>query len=58
MSLKIIMGNMFSGKTTELVRRLKRYDIIGKRIMVVTLIKIQGLHTKSYKHTITLDINV
>ena len=35
MSLKIIMGNMFSGKTTELVRRLKRYDIIGKRIMVV-----------------------
>ena len=35
MSLKIIMGNMFSGKTTELVRRLKRYKIIGKRILVL-----------------------
>ncbi len=35
MSLKIIMGNMFSGKTTELVRRLKRYKIIGKNILVL-----------------------
>ncbi len=35
MSLKIIMGNMFSGKTTELVRRLKRYEVIGKRILVI-----------------------
>ncbi len=39
MSLKIIMGNMFSGKTTELVRRLKRYQIIGKRILVVNSYK-------------------
>ena len=35
MSLKIIMGNMFSGKTTELIRRLKRYKVIGKRILVL-----------------------
>lgn len=35
MSLKIIMGNMFSGKTTELIRRLKRYKFIGKRILVL-----------------------
>ena len=35
MSLKIIMGNMFSGKTTELVRRLERYKIIGKNILVL-----------------------
>ncbi len=35
MSLKIIMGNMFSGKTTELIRRLKRYEIIGKKILVL-----------------------
>ena len=33
MSLKIIMGNMFSGKTSELIRRLKRYKVIGKRIL-------------------------
>ncbi len=35
MSLKIIMGNMFSGKTSELVRRLKRYQVIGKNILVI-----------------------
>ena len=35
MSLKIIMGNMFSGKTSELIRRLKRYKVIGKRILVI-----------------------
>jgi len=29
------MGNMFSGKTSELIRRLKRYKIIGKKIVVI-----------------------
>jgi len=29
------MGNMFSGKTSELVRRLKRYEVIGKSILVI-----------------------
>ena len=35
MGLTIIMGNMFSGKTSELIRRLKRYKIIGKKIVVI-----------------------
>jgi thymidine kinase len=35
MGLHIIMGNMFSGKTTETIRRLKRYKVIGKNIMVI-----------------------
>jgi len=35
MSLRIIMGNMFSGKTTELIRVLKRYNSIGKKILVI-----------------------
>ena len=35
MGLTIIMGNMFSGKTSELIRRLKRYRIIGKKIVVI-----------------------
>src|SRR6056300_2067824 len=35
MGLTIIMGNMFSGKTSELIRRLKRYNIIGKKIVVI-----------------------
>lgn len=35
MSLKIVMGNMFSGKTSELIRRLKRYNVINKKVLVV-----------------------
>lgn len=39
MSLSIIMGNMFSGKTSELIRRLKRLKVIGKNILVVNSAK-------------------
>jgi thymidine kinase len=39
MGLTIIMGNMFSGKTSELIRRLKRYRIIGKKIVVINSTK-------------------
>lgn len=35
MGLSIIMGNMFSGKTSELIRRLKRLRVLEKRILVV-----------------------
>ena len=35
MSVSVIIGNMFSGKTSELIRRLKRYKVIGKRVLVV-----------------------
>jgi thymidine kinase len=33
------MGNMFSGKTSELIRRLKRYKVIGKKIVVINSTK-------------------
>jgi thymidine kinase len=29
------MGNMFSGKTSEMIRRLKRFRVIGKKIVVI-----------------------
>lgn len=35
MSLRIIMGNMFSGKTSEMIRRLKRYMVIHKNVVVI-----------------------
>ena len=35
MSLEIIIGGMFSGKTSEMIRRLKRYQIINKKILVI-----------------------
>jgi thymidine kinase len=37
-SLDIIVGNMFSGKTTELMRRINRESSIQKRILVVNYI--------------------
>lgn len=39
MGLSIIMGNMFSGKTSELIRRLKRLKIINKKILVINSAK-------------------
>ena len=39
MCLEIIIGNMFSGKTSELIRRLKRYKILGKKIVVINSAK-------------------
>ena len=37
--LEIIMGNMFSGKSTELIRRLKRHQAIGTSILVINSAK-------------------
>ena len=39
MSLEIITGNMFSGKTSELIRRLKRYRLLYDRVVVVNSVK-------------------
>lgn len=39
MGLSIIFGNMFSGKTSELIRRLKRLKVIGKNILVINSAK-------------------
>ena len=37
--LEIIMGNMFSGKSTELMRRLRRHQAIGTPILVINSAK-------------------
>jgi len=49
MGLSIIMGNMFSGKTSELIRRLKRLKVIGKDIMVVNSAKDVRSHEEVLK---------
>ena len=54
MSLKIIMGNMFSGKTSELVRRLKRYEVIGKKILVINSSK----DTRCMEHVLRTHDNM
>ena len=35
MSLELILGSMYSGKTTELLRRVRRFQSIGKRVLVL-----------------------
>ena len=35
MSLTVIFGSMYSGKTTELIRRITRYQSIQKRVLVI-----------------------
>ena len=37
--LEIIMGNMFSGKSSELIRRLRRHKVIGNEILVINSAK-------------------
>ena len=32
--IEVICGSMFSGKTEELIRRLKKAEIAGKKIMI------------------------
>jgi len=38
-SIEVIFGPMFSGKTTELLRRIKRHTIAGRRCLVVKYVK-------------------
>ena len=33
--LEIILGPMFSGKSTELLRRISRYEAIGKKVLLI-----------------------
>ena len=35
MSLHLIFGSMYAGKTTEIIRRIKRYQSINKRVLVI-----------------------
>jgi thymidine kinase len=34
-SISLVIGGMFSGKSTELLRIIKRWEVIGKKIMVI-----------------------
>lgn len=33
--LEVIVGPMFSGKSTELVRRIERYNLIGHKLLII-----------------------
>jgi hypothetical protein len=40
---QIIFGPMFSGKTTELIRRLKRYEVANHKCLIVKVIFLKNL---------------
>lgn len=46
--LELIIGCMFSGKSTELIRRLKRYKAIDKNVLVINSTK----DTRSTEHVL------
>ena len=46
--IEIIMGCMFSGKSSELIRRLKRHRAINERILVIN----SSIDTRSSKNVI------
>ena len=33
--IEVIVGSMFSGKSEELIRRLRRAEIAGQRVLIV-----------------------
>eukprot|EP01027_Heterolobosea_sp_BB2_P011013 GEZU01016071.1.p1 GENE.GEZU01016071.1~~GEZU01016071.1.p1 ORF type:complete len:233 (-),score=50.43 GEZU01016071.1:284-895(-) len=37
--IQLIIGPMFAGKTTELIRRIKRYNVAQKRVLFIKYIK-------------------
>ena len=38
-SLELIIGPMFAGKSTELIKKIKMYNILEKNILIYYIIK-------------------
>ncbi len=38
--IQLILGPMFSGKSTELIRRLKRYEVAQYKVLIVKYAKV------------------
>lgn len=59
--LELIIGCMFSGKSSELIKRIKKHSLLGKQILVVNHAKDvrygRGVmsHDKVHVHAIALD---
>lgn len=46
--LELIIGCMFSGKSSELIKRIKKHELLGKRILVIN-------HAKDARYSIIKD---
>lgn len=43
-SIELILGPMFSGKTTELLRRMRRHRLADRRVVVIKYVKDTRYH--------------
>jgi hypothetical protein len=41
--IQLILGPMFSGKSTELIRRLKRYEVAQYKVLIVKYAKVSKI---------------
>ena len=55
--LELIIGNMFSGKTSELIRRVNKLKSINKKILVVNFVNDNRYSTNSVASHDNLKIN-
>lgn len=53
--IELIIGPMFSGKTTELLRRLNRYKIAGKKVVLLRPFKDERDYLTHDKLSSTID---
>lgn len=55
-TIEIILGPMFSGKSTELLRRLRRQEIAEKKVLLVKH-KLDERYEGSNQNVVTHDLN-
>lgn len=59
-SIEVICGPMFAGKSTELLRRIRRHDIAGNRIRLVkpaTDTRSERVHTHDGMTVVAVEVN-
>ncbi len=48
--IQLILGPMFSGKSTELIRRLKRYEVAQYKVLIVKYAKVRIYFVFHHSH--------
>ncbi len=48
--IQLILGPMFSGKSTELIRRLKRYEVAQYKVLIVKYAKVRIYFVLHHSH--------
>ena len=54
-SIEIIVGPMFSGKSTELIRRCNNYEAIGFNVLIINHVLDTRCEQIAYRHIVTIQ---